>query len=146
MSSSTMEENHVSKLRQSFVKKIIKNREIVQFSLTVVGHSMWPFIRSGQMVMMRRIGRNERIPIGSVIAIRKKNGILVHRVLWVARKGRSWFYFTKGDRRLVGDGWVDGRDVIATISCKSVSERLIDLGAALYSAGLLVVGKIARRS
>jgi hypothetical protein len=53
--------------------------------LTVGGQSMWPFIRHGEKVRIRRI---DRMPaIGSVAAFFNDSQLILHRVVWTARRG-----------------------------------------------------------
>lgn len=144
MSRSTMEENDVSKLRQSFVKKIIKNREIVQFSLTVEGHSMWPFIRNGQRVLLRKISPGARPTVGDVVAILKKNGILVHRIITIRHSKNSVEYLTKGDRRLAADGWSVKEEMIGLVLANNY-QRCVNLLIAWYSLLLIFFGKLLGR-
>lgn len=144
MSSSALEGNDVSILRKSFVEKIIKNREITQFFLTVVGHSMWPFLRDGRRVLLRKVSSDARPTVGDVVAILKKNGMLVHRIIAIRHSKRNVWYLTKGDRRLATDGWVTRENIIGLVVANT-RRRCVNFLIAWYSSLLFFWGKLLGR-
>ena len=125
-------------------QKLIANPRIKTFGLTLRGYSMWPFIRDGTKIKLQKIGPGYWPEIGDVAAIRYPDGILVHRILRIRQRGDGWEYFTKGDRRLVGDGWIPHNRVVALVDLP-VTSRMFGRAIAVYSLILLVAGKILRR-
>lgn len=125
-------------------QKLLANPRIKKFTLTLRGYSMWPFLGDGIRIKFQKIGL-ERLPeIGDVAAVRYRNGILVHRILRIRGRRGGREYFTKGDRRLVGDGWMPHNRIVAVVDL-SVAGRILGRVIVVYSLVLLVVGKILRR-
>ena len=108
---------------------------------------MWPFLRHGQEVVVRRLKKDENCNIGDIVVIKVRTFFLVHRVLLKRKKinESSWEYFTKGDRRLVADGWIDPKNIDGLIPAKII-EKIFNRLIAFYSFGLIFVGKIIKRS
>lgn len=106
---------------------------------------MRPFIKDGTRVRLRKIGPGRQPAVGDVAAVRCGNGLLVHRIILARGRGDDREYFTKGDRRLAGDGWV-GEDRIAGIMVREKRyQKIIDLMAAGFSVLLWCIGKLLRR-
>lgn len=114
------------------------------FKLKLAGNSMWPFLKPGAEVSLRKIGPGRQPAVGDVAAVRYRNGLLVHRIVLARGRENDREYFTKGDRRLVGDGWVP-QDRIAGVIDLPVAGRILSRAIAVYSLFLLAVGKMLRR-
>lgn len=115
--------------------------------MTVSGNSMWPFLRSGQEISVRKLIRNEAVSIGDIVVIKVRNFFLIHRVLLKRKSkgGNCWEFFTKGDRRLVGDGWTGAKNVVGIVPTRRIG-RILNSLIAGYSFGLLLIGKIINRN
>lgn len=129
-----------------------KSRLLGKFSdklieMTVSGNSMWPFLRHGQEVVVRRLMKDENCNIGDIVVIKVRSFFMIHRVLFrrTIKKSNSWEYFTKGDRRLVGDGWSEGENIVGLVQARQIG-RLFNFLVAIYSVGLALAGKMLRRS
>ena len=105
---------------------------------------MRPFFQEGQEIKLRKIGPQRLPEIGDVAVIKFKNGLLVHRILMIRHRKNDREYFTKGDRRLVGDGWMPHSRIAAVVDLPAVG-RILGRAIGVYSLLLLIVGKILRR-
>ena len=70
---------------------------------------------------------NEHCDIGDIVAIKVRNFLLIHRVLFKrkVKNGNSYQYFTKGDRRLADDGWIDNKSIVGFVPTKAIKKCLI---------------------
>lgn len=132
-------------LTKSLKQKLIASPRIKSFTLTLRGRSMRPFIKDGTRVKLRKIGPGRQPAVGDVVGIRYRNGILVHRILAIRGRGDDREYFTKGDWRLVGDGWVGENKIAGIMIREKRHQRIIDLAAAGFSSLLWCGGKLLRR-
>lgn len=106
---------------------------------------MRPLLKDGMEIQLRKIGPGRKPVVGDVAAVRCGNGLLVHRIILARGRENDREYFTKGDWRLVGDGWVR-EDKIAGIMIREKRYlRAIDLVAAGFSILLWCAGKLLRR-
>lgn len=85
------------------------------------GHSMSPFIRNGDTVVLNALDSGQRIQPGDIVVavIRKKGTIVIHRVIRI----RDSFVQIKGDNLTAPDGWFLQNDLLGVVS--SVQERKI---------------------
>lgn len=132
------------KQKTRLTTRILNDNRLDLFTLTGRGKSMRPFIKDGTRIKLRKISPGRPPEIGDVAVIKYRNGLLVHRIILTRGRENDRDYFTKGDRRLVGDGWVP-RDRIIGIVDLSVAGRILGRAIVIYSLFLLTVGKILRR-
>lgn len=114
--------------------------------MVIRGNSMWPFLRHGQEITVRKLKENESCRIGDIVVIKIRNFFLIHRVLLrkKTKDGGGYEYFTKGDRRLVGDGWIKNKNIVGRIPTGK-TQRVFGYLAACYSFALLLIGEIINR-
>ena len=84
----------------------------------VVGHSMEPALRTGDVVLTREVS-DDRVAVGDIVRFNKGNTTVVHRVKEVYASGGTTWIVTKGDANNVNDDpitadQVDG-EVLLTI-------------------------------
>jgi signal peptidase I len=115
--------------------------------IMIIGNSMWPFLRHGQEIAGRKLNKNENYNIGDIVVIKSRDFFLIHRVLFrrKTKDEKNWEYFTKGDRRLVGDGWFNSENIVFFVQASPI-ERISNCLIVIYSLGLSLVGKLFRRS
>lgn len=138
----------ISKQAGNYFKTIILRKPSGSLARLIVnGSSMWPFLRHGQEVMVRKVIGNKNISIGDIVVINVKNFFLVHRVLFKrkSKEGKGWEYFTKGDKRFVADGWTGAKNVVGIVPTRRIG-RILNSLIAGYSFGLLLIGKIINRN
>lgn len=136
----------MSRGQMALIDKLINSPRINNFSLSVFGNSMRPFLRHGREIFIRKLAKNEHCRIGDIAIIKDRNSFLVHRVLFKRKiKNRNgWEYFTKGDRRLVADGWVEEKNIVGRVSATRV-QKVFNWLVVCYSLGLALVGKMLGR-
>lgn len=83
--------------------------------ITAGGYSMWPVLRPGERVIIEPCPEYDRIKRGSVIALRRDGGFVVHRVTEVKREGEGWLFRTRGDSSPVADDWSREYEVAGVI-------------------------------
>jgi len=84
-----------------------------EFDIKVSGHSMFPLIWNASAVTLQYI--RGPFKVGEVVAIWKKNKIIVHRVLSKKWDNDSFVYVTKGDFNRFYDGEVSSEEIIARV-------------------------------
>lgn len=138
----------ISKQAENYFKaKALRESPDRLIKMTVSGNSMWPFLRHGQEVVVRRLKKDENCNIGDIVVIKVRKFFLVHRVLFrrKTKDGSSWEYFTKGDRRLVGDGWREEGEIAGGVVDERRFNNLRKAIALIQSEILLLVGVILWR-
>jgi hypothetical protein len=71
--------------------------------ITASGHSMFPAIRQGDVIEIVPVGTVGLPVVGEVVALKRENDFVVHRLLgYYERDGRRWL-FTRGDSVLRAD-------------------------------------------
>lgn len=129
-----------------FKTKVFEKSSDRLIKMTVSGNSMWPFLRHGQEISVRKISRNDDVRIGDIVVIGVRNFFLIHRILFKRKmkNRRSWEYFTKGDRRLVADGWIEENNIYGIVKV-GARNNVLSFFAIVYSTGLFFLGKILGR-
>lgn len=138
----------ISKQAENYFKtRVFEKSSDRLIKMTVSGNSMWPFLRHGQEVVVRRLKKDENCNIGDIVVIKVRNFFLVHRVLFKrkAKEESDWQYFTKGDWRFAADGRIGAKDVIGAVPAKTIG-RIFNILIAGYSFGLFLTGKIIKRN
>lgn len=107
---------------------------------------MRPFLRHEQEVLIRKLAKNEHCRIGDIAIIKYRNSFLAHRVLSKRKiKDRNgWEYFTKGDKRLIADGWIEEKNIVGRVSTTQV-QKVFNWLIVYYSLCLALIGKMLRR-
>lgn len=106
---------------------------------------MRPLLKDGMEIQLRKIGPGRQPAVGDVAAVRYRNGLLVHRIVLARGRKNDREYFTKGDWRLAGDGWVGKNKISGIMIREKWHLRAIDLVAAGFSILLWRAGKLFRR-
>lgn len=107
---------------------------------------MRPFLKHEQEVLIRKLAKNEHCRIGDIAIIKYRNSFLAHRILLKRKiKDRNgWEYFTKGDKRLVADGWIEEKNIVGLVSTTQ-TQKALNLLIVYYSFFLTLIGKMLRR-
>ncbi len=88
---------------------------VKKFVLPCLGHSQWPTIPHGSLVEGIQDCVAE-IRVGDLIAFRKSQRVLCHRVIQIHHGGPESTYLTKGDRNLFHDGWVTPKNILGLVT------------------------------
>lgn len=133
------------KIKWKLQEKVFVDKRVVNFTLTLRGDSMWPFLRNGLSVKFGKHYHGHHILVGSVVAIKTLNDILVHRIVWKKRINKELLYLTKGDCRLAMDGWITEERIYGILPVAKW-KMLVNWGIVGYSLCLFVIGKVLKRS
>ena len=94
------------------------------YAIAIATGSMEPNINKGDVVLVDKKYSYNNLEIGQVIAYRKEDVIIVHRVIKRLNIGNSYVYYTKGDANDHMDNIVIGEDMIVGV----VNHRLPLIG------------------
>ena len=98
---------------------------ITRFRIQVQGRSMSPLIEPGDRVLVERIpGYASRR--GSLIVFKKKESLIVHRVIGKRRRNNGWLYCQKGDSGS-DCSWIEGKDILGTVRSIEKKGRIVSL-------------------
>lgn len=104
--------------------------------LKLSGHSMTPVIKNGDWLVLKH--NSNDIKVGSIIAYRREQKIIVHRVI----KIQTQSVITKGDFNYHIDEPIDIKSVIGKVIAVKNSKRLYRLDTKLW----YVIGYIIARN
>lgn len=105
---------------------------------TVLGVSMWPFIRDQDVVTIAPLnGRHPRLGDVVAVAFRDPERLVIHRV--VAGLGEGWLI--RGDACLAADGVAAGSDLLGRVDGVERGGRPVRLGvgAGLSGGGVIAI-------
>ena len=82
------------------------------FRLRAAGKSMYPFVRDGDVITLRRVPPNQ-LKIGDIVAIPHplRGNLIIHRIVAL----RNGSVKTKGDFNLASDGWISKNNVLGRV-------------------------------
>ena len=67
------------------------------------GFSMYPSIKPGSLILIEPLNINGLPRPGEIIAIRRENGLIVHRLSKIIRKNGVAYYIARGDSNAYAD-------------------------------------------
>jgi signal peptidase I len=67
------------------------------------GFSMYPSIKPGSLILIEPLNINGLPRPGEIIAIRRENGLIVHRLSKIIRKNGVLYYVARGDSNAYAD-------------------------------------------
>jgi len=112
----------------------------------VKGFCMWPFLKDGQKVLVKKVAPQE-FRRGDLVLYRASGQLLCHRLLRRGQKGGKWLFYCRGDASLgvseaVGDDMVEGKVMSVISGQKAVNletwwQRLRAIVILLFLAPLL---------
>lgn len=85
------------------------------------GYSMYPAIRPGSVILIEPLKVKGKPVVGEIVAIIRKNGLIVHRISRIIQKNGIDYYIARGDSNAQSDdpvelGRITGRIVRAETS------------------------------
>jgi signal peptidase I len=87
---------------------LTEGKEIV---ITTGGYSMWPAIKPGDRIIISPPDPDKPVKVGSVVALRRDGGFVVHRVTAIQAGKLTTFIKTQGDASIIPDPWSTEKDV-----------------------------------
>lgn len=97
-------------------------------SLCVYGASMLPWVRPGDIVMIRK-SNTESLRCGQLVLFRRNNSLFVHRVVNKAGALEAAQFFVKGDAHPTSDGLMEQGELLGRVMWLYRKGRRIDLDA-----------------
>lgn len=67
------------------------------------GYSMYPCIKPGTIVLIEPLNIKGKPAPREIVAIRRQNGLIVHRLTEITEKDGSKFYIARGDSNMFSD-------------------------------------------
>jgi hypothetical protein len=85
-------------------------------TLTAGGYSMWPAIKPGDRVRISPPAKENTPAKGTVVALLRDGGFVVHRVTDVRRAGPADQIRTRGDTSPAADPWINAGDIAGLVT------------------------------
>lgn len=85
------------------------------YIVTVATGSMTPNINVGDVIIVEKIKKYEKIDVGDVLVFEHNNMLISHRVIDITNNGGKTFYKTKGDYNETADSHLVSTDEISGI-------------------------------
>lgn len=85
------------------------------------GYSMYPAIKPGSIILIEPINLKGKPVVGEIIAVKRDDGLVVHRLVKIIKKDRSELFIARGDSNSLPDnpvkiGRIAGRIIRAETS------------------------------
>jgi signal peptidase I len=116
-----------------------------RISLRVHGTSMLPWVRPGDIALIRQISI-ENVRCGDVVLFRRENHLLVHRIVEKRGSLNASRLFSKGDAHPTSDGVVQKQELLGRVMRIYRGGRRIDLDAPRQLALGLFISQLSRHS
>ena len=89
------------------------------YAITIATGSMIPNIYKGDIVVIDRKTNISQIKEGQVIAYKREDRIIVHRVVNIEKVGETYYFYTKGDANNAKDNYIVYEDmIVGTVNSK----------------------------
>ena len=90
------------------------------YALAIASGSMTPNINKGDVVIIEKLdGKHETLDKGIILAFKKDNRVIVHRIVKIIEEKGTYYFYTKGDANTDIDNFVIEEDmVIGTVQGK----------------------------
>jgi signal peptidase len=103
------------------------------FCFKANGQSMYPFIRNGDVLVIKPVHISE-LKRGDVILFRPaRNRCIVHRIVGKKDREDRLRLLVRGDSSLRSDGWISSSQVLGRVESLKRSEKIIGLNYGIMS-------------
>lgn len=84
------------------------------YAVTIGSSSMTPNIKVGDVVIVKKLKKNEleKIKKGDILVYKHDGKLIVHRLVEIKTLNKTKYYITKGDNNIVNDSYVVTKDDI----------------------------------
>jgi len=113
--------------------------------LRVHGSSMQPWVRPGDIALIRRTGIDD-VRCGDVVLFQRENRFFVHRLVEKRGTLRAAEFLVKGDAHRGPDGVINDELILGRVTCIYRGEKRIDLNSPRQLALGLMVSQLSRKS
>jgi len=90
------------------------------------GFSMWPFLKDGQKVLVKKIAPQE-FNRGDLVLYRVADQLICHRLLRKEKKDGSWLFYCRGDASLAGGDQIPEKMVEGKVAAVISGEKAVNL-------------------
>lgn len=120
-------DNHISFNHKDIIRDLLSRKDVV--TVKAIGDSMWPFIREGDMVVLKKCNIGD-LSIGDIVVYTNKNSdtLVSHRVVKKIKEG----VFSKGDGWLSRCDIVNKDNLIGRLIRIIRKDKILDLDSSLY--------------
>ena len=116
-----------------------------RISLRVRGSSMLPWVRPGDIAVIRRAGVTD-VRCGDVVLLYRENRLFVHRLVKKHGSLESPTFLTKGDAHAGDDGIIEGQEILGRVMKIYRGKRRIDLDEPRHLAMGVLISQLSRKS
>jgi len=67
------------------------------------GYSMYPAIKPGSLILIEPLKQKGKPLPGEIVALKRENGMVVHRIVKTVFKNNTTYYITRGDSNATTD-------------------------------------------
>lgn len=113
--------------------------------LLVRGSSMQPWVRPGDIALIRRTGIEE-VRCGDVVLFQRDDRLFVHRLVEKRGTLREAEFLAKGDAHPEPDGVINNELILGRVTCIYRGDKRIDLNSPRQLALGLMVSQLSRKS
>lgn len=113
--------------------------------LRVRGTSMLPWVRPGDVVLIRRAGISD-VRCGDVVLFKRHDRLVVHRLVEKRGSLNAAEFSAKGDAHPTGDGIVEQQEMLGRVVRLYRGHKAIDMDAPPQLALGLLVSQLSRKS
>lgn len=84
------------------------------YALAIGSESMEPKIRKGDLVIVKKLNKNEfhEFKLGKVLVYKHNDMVVVHRIVKIIHNDENYYFKTKGDNNSSEDMWVIDEDAV----------------------------------
>lgn len=124
--------NHIN-LQYSIASRVfdIWQQTDKKSQLQLSGHSMTPFIKNGDWLILKH--NNNNIKVGSIIAYRRERKIVVHRVIKIQNNSKNKYFITKGDFNLHIDSAVEMKSIIGKVIAVKKNKQFFSIDTKFWN-------------
>ena len=116
-----------------------------RISLRVRGSSMLPWVRPGDIAVIRRAGVMD-VRCGDVVLIHRESRLFVHRLVKKHGSLESTTFLAKGDAHPGDDGIIEGQEILGRVMKIYRGKRRIDLDEPRHLAMGILISQFSRKS
>lgn len=116
-----------------------------RISLRVRGSSMLPWVRPGDIAVIRRAGVMD-VRCGDVVLLHRENRLFVHRLVKKHGSLESTTFSAKGDAHPGDDGVIEKQEILGRVMKIYRGKRQIDLDQPRHLAMGILISQFSRQS
>ena len=116
-------------IENDLMLEALKKGRILRFR--ALGSSMYPFIRSRDLVTIVPVNENN-INLGDIIFYKRKSNFILHRLVEINKNNKEIFFITKGDFLPSNDEPFNITDIYGKVIKIERNKKSIDISSMLW--------------